>query len=190
MACTACGAESPAGARFCMHCAAPLPLACAACEAAVPKDARFCPQCAHPTSAAAVTAASSPSAPARSVASYTPKHLADKILTSRSALEGERKQVTVLFADVKGSLELAERALRPTRPLEPMSRLPDGKLRPFARGASARREAAEVEEALWTLDHFARQDVAPLRRALRALGRSSYVPGDERDALLIAARQR
>jgi len=39
---------------------------------------------------------------------YTPKHLADKILASRGALEGERKQVTVLFADVKGSLELAE----------------------------------------------------------------------------------
>jgi len=39
--------------------------------------------------------------------SYTPKHLADKILTSRSALEGERKQVTVLFADVKGSMDLA-----------------------------------------------------------------------------------
>jgi hypothetical protein len=40
--------------------------------------------------------------------SYTPKHLAEKILKSRSALEGERKQVTVLFADVKGSMELAE----------------------------------------------------------------------------------
>ena len=39
---------------------------------------------------------------------YTPRHLAEKILNSRSALEGERKQVTVLFADVKGSLELAE----------------------------------------------------------------------------------
>jgi class 3 adenylate cyclase/tetratricopeptide (TPR) repeat protein len=39
---------------------------------------------------------------------YTPKHLADKILQSKSALEGERKQVTVLFADVKGSMELAE----------------------------------------------------------------------------------
>src|SRR5438477_124599 len=37
---------------------------------------------------------------------YTPKHLAEKILTSRSALEGERKQVTVLFADLKGSMEL------------------------------------------------------------------------------------
>ena len=37
---------------------------------------------------------------------YTPKHLAEKILTSQSALEGERKQVTVLFADLKGSMEL------------------------------------------------------------------------------------
>jgi class 3 adenylate cyclase len=42
----------------------------------------------------------------RAPLSYTPKHLADKILTSRSALEGERKQVTVLFADLKGSMEL------------------------------------------------------------------------------------
>ncbi len=37
---------------------------------------------------------------------YTPQHLAEKILTSRAALEGERKQVTVLFADIKGSMEL------------------------------------------------------------------------------------
>jgi class 3 adenylate cyclase len=44
----------------------------------------------------------------KSPAVYTPKHLADKILTCRAALEGERKQVTVLFADVKGSMELAE----------------------------------------------------------------------------------
>jgi class 3 adenylate cyclase len=44
--------------------------------------------------------------PRRSPRTYTPKHLADKILQSKSALEGERKQVTVLFADVKGSMEL------------------------------------------------------------------------------------
>jgi class 3 adenylate cyclase len=50
------------------------------------------------------------SPPARDPLSYTPKHLAEKILTSRSALEGERKQVTVLFADVKGSMDLAEQA--------------------------------------------------------------------------------
>jgi len=49
-----------------------------------------------------------PRLPAPDPRSYTPKHLSDKILQSRSALEGERKQVTVLFADVKGSMELAE----------------------------------------------------------------------------------
>jgi class 3 adenylate cyclase/tetratricopeptide (TPR) repeat protein len=51
------------------------------------------------TSTSAETTAQAPLA-------YTPKHLAEKILTSRSALEGERKQVTVLFADLKGSTEL------------------------------------------------------------------------------------
>jgi class 3 adenylate cyclase len=45
----------------------------------------------------------------REPGAYTPKHLADKILTSRAALEGEHKQVTVLFADVKGSMDLAGR---------------------------------------------------------------------------------
>src|SRR2546422_154813 len=49
-----------------------------------------------------------PPSPERDPRAYTPKHLAEKILNSRSALEGERKQVTVLFADVKGSMELAE----------------------------------------------------------------------------------
>jgi class 3 adenylate cyclase/tetratricopeptide (TPR) repeat protein len=49
------------------------------------------------------TPAASPAAAPRA---YTPKHLAEKILTSKSALEGERKQVTVLFADLKGSMEL------------------------------------------------------------------------------------
>jgi len=103
--CTTCGSESPAGARFCMHCAAPLPLACGECGAAVPTSARFCPQCAHPVGAP-VSPDSERAAP--SPASYTPRHLAEKILTSRVALEGERKQVTVLFADVKSSMELAE----------------------------------------------------------------------------------
>ncbi len=87
-----------------MHCAAPLPLRCTGCGAEVPAAARFCPQCAHPVGAAATP----PPPPLRDTRAYTPKHLADKILQSRSALEGERKQVTVLFADVKGSMELAD----------------------------------------------------------------------------------
>ncbi len=74
----------------------------------MPENARFCPQCAHPVAAAAAPAPTVPVPAAREPLSYTPKHLADKILQSKSALEGERKQVTVLFADVKGSMELAE----------------------------------------------------------------------------------
>jgi class 3 adenylate cyclase len=52
--------------------------------------------------------ARTPDARFSSTTSYTPRHLAERILTSKAALEGERKQVTVLFADVKGSMELAE----------------------------------------------------------------------------------
>jgi len=78
---------------------------CAGCKADLPDGARFCPQCAHPVEAPT----SGPfTPPDRDPRDYTPRHLAEKILRSKSVLEGERKQVTVLFADVKGSLELAE----------------------------------------------------------------------------------
>jgi len=62
---------------------------------------KFCNRCGKP----AAETRSRPSAP--EPRSYTPRHLAEKILTSRSALEGERKQVTVLLADVKGSMDQA-----------------------------------------------------------------------------------
>ena len=65
--------------------------------------AKFCPGCAHPTRLAPQGAgAPRLTSPER----YTPKHLAARILSSKAALEGERKQVTVLFADLKGSMEL------------------------------------------------------------------------------------
>src|SRR5207249_3746272 len=62
---------------------------------------RFCNECGNPVAAPSVAAAA-----LVSPESYTPRYLAQKILTSRHALEGERKQVTVLFADMKGSMEL------------------------------------------------------------------------------------
>ena len=85
--------------KFCGQCAAPLGSACPSCGAANPPGNKFCGHCATPLAKATETRFESPE-------SYTPKHLAEKILTSRSALEGERKQVTVLFADLKGSMEL------------------------------------------------------------------------------------
>jgi class 3 adenylate cyclase/tetratricopeptide (TPR) repeat protein len=101
MKCPRCQQDNPTHARFCLGCGARLALACGACGAELPGGARFCLQCGQ------AVAAGTP-APVRSPApeTYTPKHLAEKILTSKAALEGERKQVTVLFADLKGSMEL------------------------------------------------------------------------------------
>ena len=100
MICLRCQAENPASMKFCGQCAAPLAAVCPSCGTVNPPGHRFCGQCAAPL----VEAATTPKV--TSPGSYTPKHLAEKILTSKAALEGERKQVTVLFADLKGSMEL------------------------------------------------------------------------------------
>jgi class 3 adenylate cyclase/predicted ATPase len=107
MSCPRCGHANDPGAKFCEECAAPLARACTKCGRQLSATAKFCPECAHPTGVPAVPAA--PAAPASRFASpeaYTPKHLAERILTSKAALEGERKLVTILFADLKGSMEL------------------------------------------------------------------------------------
>ena len=75
---------------------------CLSCQHANPDSAKFCNECGASLRPAA------PPVGAAERSSYTPRHLAEEILRTRSALEGERKQVTVLFADVKGSTELAE----------------------------------------------------------------------------------
>jgi len=102
MSCPQCGHDNPVAARFCNGCGARLAAACAACGQSNPAGSRFCNGC-----GARVVGAESPG---DTRIAATPKHLAERILTSRTALEGERKQVTVLFADLKGSMELlAER---------------------------------------------------------------------------------
>jgi class 3 adenylate cyclase len=103
--CRGCQRENRAGARFCAACGAPFPRACAVCGHDLPQDAAFCDAC----GAAQVAAAGAPEAPPRDPRAYTPRHMAERILTSRGALEGERKHVTVLFADVAGFTALAER---------------------------------------------------------------------------------
>jgi class 3 adenylate cyclase/tetratricopeptide (TPR) repeat protein len=103
MKCSRCQHENRAGAKFCEECAAPLARTCANCGAQLSPTAKFCSECAHPTGQlAAPTVSPRFSAPE----AYTPKHLAEKIMTSKAAVEGERKQVTVLFADLRGSMEL------------------------------------------------------------------------------------
>src|SRR5262249_35301799 len=93
--------DNQPGAKFCQECSAPLARACSNCGSRLPEGAKFCPECAH-----AVASPASPPTRFGLPASYTPKHLAARILSSKIALERERKQVTVLFADLKGSMEL------------------------------------------------------------------------------------
>ncbi|HVO22332.1 MAG TPA: adenylate/guanylate cyclase domain-containing protein [Candidatus Margulisiibacteriota bacterium] len=119
MRCAQCQTESLADAAFCDGCGSPLEVACAACGTANRITARFCRSCgralratptevpgAHRTGKTPEEVDSRQSR-ADSPRSYTPRHLAEKILNNRSALEGERKQVTVLFVDVQGSMDLA-----------------------------------------------------------------------------------
>src|SRR6266853_1196645 len=101
MTCGQCQFENPPGMRFCGQCGASLasgapttPAASATASASAPSASR--PAVALP-------------APSPTIAGYTPKHLADKILKSRSALEGERRQVTVLFGDIAGFTAMAEK---------------------------------------------------------------------------------
>ena len=106
--CAQCRTENPSGARFCIGCGAPLAAACAGCGAELPRGARFCPSCGRAVEGAAAPAAA-PVAAADDPKSYTPRHLAEKILTSRGAMQGERKPVSVLFCDLVSSTALAER---------------------------------------------------------------------------------
>jgi class 3 adenylate cyclase/tetratricopeptide (TPR) repeat protein len=109
MPCPRCYTDDPGDAAFCGECGARLELLCAGCGSTNRLVARFCQTCGQP-----LPQAEDPGRFARekygAPHTYTPRHLAEKILTSKASLEGERKQITVLFADLKASMELlAER---------------------------------------------------------------------------------
>jgi class 3 adenylate cyclase/tetratricopeptide (TPR) repeat protein len=100
--CSRCQHANAADAAFCEECGARLELACAACGEANRRAAKFCRKCGQPIVQPIASARPDVTQPS----TYTPRHLAEKIVTGRRVLEGERKQVTVLFADLKGSMEL------------------------------------------------------------------------------------
>ncbi len=103
MKCSRCQRENPAAAKFCGGCGTELESACPACHALNPPANEFCHEC-------GVRLPRGPApAPFASPRAYTPRHLAERILISRHALEGERKQVTILFCDMANSTALAER---------------------------------------------------------------------------------
>ena len=106
MICPQCQSDIPVNAAFCDACGARLETACPNCGEANRRTARFCRNCGQSVNQAAPLPRAVPSSP--SPETYVPKHLAEKILASRHTLEGERKQVTVLFADIRGSTSLVE----------------------------------------------------------------------------------
>jgi class 3 adenylate cyclase/tetratricopeptide (TPR) repeat protein len=122
MNCLRCRTNNLPDSLFCIECGAKIEVGCSVCGAGNPPAAKFCRKCGHALAAVPSLTAYTPKHLAEKIAaevdgpqsrvdsprSYTPRHLAEKILNSRAALEGERKQVTVLFADVKGSMDLTE----------------------------------------------------------------------------------
>jgi class 3 adenylate cyclase/tetratricopeptide (TPR) repeat protein len=119
MQCAKCGTSNPSKAKFCEECGARLTRTCPGCDTPAPADKKFCGECGTslvapplpPVASSQLqvlrcqTLASDPQLPL----SYTPSHLANRILSGKAALEGERKIVTVLFADIKGSMDIMER---------------------------------------------------------------------------------
>ncbi len=117
MKCPQCEFDSPPGMKFCGQCGAKLAPVCAQCGMENPPGFKFCGGCGTSLSAAPAPQPPAPppqperavQRPATPAHGYTPPHLAEQILQSRSAMEGERKQVTVLFCDLVSSTALADR---------------------------------------------------------------------------------
>lgn len=121
MVCANCGARNSPQSQFCGNCGASLVETCTSCGSPLPRSHRFCDQCGADRGGTPLYAEQ---AGAENIAAPVnpPRHLAKRLLESRAAIEGERKQITVLFADMKGSTSLiqdldpeqVEQRLRPT----------------------------------------------------------------------------
>jgi class 3 adenylate cyclase len=115
MRCTRCGTELIPGKRFCHECGARAQIPCPHCGAVVDPQFRFCPDCGGalaadrpPPGAESPSVTPAASAPEQ-LAQRIPEELARKIRGTGGVVAGERKQVTVLFCDLTGSTEIAER---------------------------------------------------------------------------------
>ncbi len=104
MKCVKCQFENPAGLKFCGQCGTKLEMVCPNCKAPNPPQFKYCGECGQDLAKLQETKPLDYNQPH----SYTPKHLAEKILSTRSSIEGERKLVTILFADVANSTAMFE----------------------------------------------------------------------------------
>ena len=116
MRCPSCKHENATDAAYCEECGAQMEGVCPSCAELNRPGAKFRRKCGH---GLAQLTATSPVSPSKFTApdSYTPRHLAEKIITSKAAVEGERKQVTVLFAKaIEAGNVLANRDFLPSSP--------------------------------------------------------------------------
>jgi hypothetical protein len=104
---TGCNSENPEGARFCDACGAPLQVRCASCGASNRPGAKFCNECGAALGKMPAAGAPGP-IQSKSQASSTSSIEIGAAVETHEVLKGERKQVTALFADIKGSTELME----------------------------------------------------------------------------------
>jgi len=111
MKCPKCQTDNKEGANFCLECGQKLEVKCPGCGHAVPLGAKFCNECGHQLSL--------PSKPTpkelsfdeklQKIQKYLPRGLTEKVLSQRDKIEGERRQVTVMFADMQGFTPLVEK---------------------------------------------------------------------------------
>ena len=110
MQCPKCQFENREGVKFCEECGAKFELECPACRANIPLGRKFCGECGHHF---AIPSKPFPEALSfdeklDKIQRYLPKGLTEKILAQRDRIEGERKQVTVMFCDMEGFTPLSE----------------------------------------------------------------------------------
>src|ERR1700682_3467628 len=105
MRCTKCGAESTTGRKFCAACGNPLSIRCAKCGAENAPSSAFCEDCG---TALVGHAASAATAPPQAASTAPQVRVTPEQSDGSTTPDGERKTVTALFADIKGSTELME----------------------------------------------------------------------------------
>ncbi len=111
MQCPKCQFENPDDAQFCIECGNPIEFHCPQCGAITPATGKFCKACGHSLSIPSVPLPKKLSIDEKieKIQKYLPKGLTEKILSQRDRIEGERKQVTVMFCDMAGFTSLVEK---------------------------------------------------------------------------------
>ena len=109
MICPKCETENPEGKKFCGECGVKLEIFCPNCKSSNPPQFKFCGECGQALTATPESPHQKTHPVKRLPSSRPPKELTEKILSQKDRIEGERRQVTVMFCDLEGSTALTER---------------------------------------------------------------------------------